>query len=58
MLKQFLGSVTWFDLPLISTALFVAMFLVVLARVCQGRRRAEYERMAALPLDDGEEVQR
>jgi len=53
MLRQFLDSVTWFDLPLIATGMFVAMFVVVLLRVSQKARRAEYDRMASLPLDDG-----
>jgi len=53
MLKEFLSAISWFDLPLISTALFVAIFLAVLIRVCQKARQPEYQRMASLPLDDG-----
>jgi len=56
MLKL-LSSVSWFDLPVIATWLFVAMFLTVLVRVCQRSRQSEYKRMASLPLDDGAVVQ-
>tara|TARA_R110002073_G_scaffold127080_1_gene272229 strand:+ start:169 stop:351 length:183 start_codon:yes stop_codon:yes gene_type:complete len=53
MLKELQSYVSLFDLPVIATWLFVAMFLTVLVRVCQRSRQAEYKRMASLPLDDG-----
>ena len=52
MIAAFIESVSLFHLPLIATGIFVAMFLVVLLRVAQRARRAEYDRMASLPLDD------
>ena len=57
MLRELLSSVSWFDLHVIATWLFVAMFLTVLLRVCQRSRQKEYKRMASLPLDDGTPVQ-
>ena len=56
MLKGILTSTSLFDLPVIATLLFFAIFLVVLVRVCQRARRPEYERMASLPLTDDREV--
>ena len=41
-----------FILPVIAMVLFLAIFITVILRVCQRSRRAEYERMASLPLDD------
>ena len=52
MLRQFLNGVELFDLPLIATGIFVAMFAAVLLRICQRNRAPEYRRMAALPLAD------
>jgi hypothetical protein len=52
MLRQFLDGVELFDLPLIATGIFVAMFLAVLVRVGQRARAPEYRRMATLPLAD------
>lgn len=57
MLGAMLSLVSWHDLPVIATWLFVAMFLTVLLRVCQRSRWKEYERMASLPLDDGAPVE-
>lgn len=54
MLKGILSSTSWFDLPVIATLLFIAIFLTVLIRVCQRARQPEYQRMASLPLDDGD----
>jgi len=56
MLGSMLSFVSWHDLPVIATWLFVAMFVTVLVRVCQRSRFGEYERMASLPLDDGAPV--
>jgi hypothetical protein len=52
VLRQFLSGVDLFDLPLIATGIFVAMFFAVLLRVSQRRRVTEYRRMASLPLSD------
>lgn len=52
MFTSLVDAVSWFHLPMIATGIFVAMFLVVLLRVSQRARRAEYDRMASLPLDD------
>ncbi|HEB53457.1 MAG TPA: CcoQ/FixQ family Cbb3-type cytochrome c oxidase assembly chaperone [bacterium] len=51
MLKRFLDTLSLYDLPIIATLLFVAMFLIVLLRVFQRSRQPEYKRMASLPLD-------
>lgn len=56
MLASMLSFVSWHDLPMIATWLFVAMFLTVLLRVSQKKRWREYDRMATLPLDDGAPV--
>lgn len=53
MLKELETWVSLFDLPVLATWLFVAIFLTVLVRVCQRKRLPEYKRMASLPLDDG-----
>ena len=57
MMKDLLASVSWFDLPVLATWLFVAMFLTVLVRVSQRSRQVEYKRMASLPLHDGDVVE-
>ena len=54
MLSGILSAASWFDLPVIATMLFVAIFVTVLLRVSQRSRQAEYQRMSALPLDDGD----
>ncbi len=55
MLREFLATTMLFDLPLIALAMFLAIFLTVLLRTCQRSRRAEYDRMATLPLQDDAE---
>jgi hypothetical protein len=50
MLRQFLATTNLFALPLLALGIFVAIFLIVLLRVCQRARAPEYRRMAALPL--------
>jgi cbb3-type cytochrome oxidase subunit 3 len=52
MLKELFRDISLFSLPVLGTCLFIAIFLTVLARVCQRARRAEYDRMANLPLAD------
>ena len=52
MLRQFLGSTSLFDLPVIALAIFVMFFAAVLLRVLQRARAPEYRRMADLPLQD------
>ena len=52
MLREFLSSTSLFALPVLAMCIFVAMFVGVLVRVCQRARRAQYDHMAALPLDD------
>lgn len=55
MLRGMLESSSIFDLPVIATLLFVAIFATVLLRVCQRARQPEYRHMSTLPLaDDGE----
>ncbi|MBL9080046.1 MAG: hypothetical protein JNL08_21315 [Planctomycetes bacterium] len=51
MFRQFFADVALYDLPLIAMAIFGAIFLTVLVRVCQRSRASEYDRMASLPLD-------
>ena len=52
MLKGLLDSSSLFDLPVLATCIFVAMFMAVLVRVCQRARRPQYDHMAELPLLD------
>lgn len=52
MLRQFLTTTHLFDLPIIAMGIFLAIFLIVLVRVCQRARVPEYRRMASLPLED------
>jgi len=52
MFREFFQGGGLFILPLIAMGIFVAMFVVVVLRVGQRSRRAEYDRMASLPLDD------
>ncbi len=52
MVRQLLANTTWFDLPLIAMAIFIAFFLAVLVRTSQRSRAPEYRRMASLPLQD------
>ncbi len=56
MLRQFLGNLGLYDLPLIALGIFGAIFATVLIRVCQRARAPEYERMASLPLDDDPQI--
>ena len=52
MLRQFLSTISLFDLPLVAMGLFLAIFLLVLLRIARRTRSAEYRRMATLPLCD------
>lgn len=52
MLRQFLASISLFDLPLLAMGIFLTIFVIVLLRTCQRARFAEYRRMATLPLQD------
>ncbi len=54
MFREFFLGGSLFDLPVIAMCLFLAIFLVVVARVCQRSRKQEYQRMASLPLKDGD----
>jgi len=56
MWREFFTGGSLFSLPIISMALFIAIFLTVLVRVFQRSRQAEYRRMASLPLDDSNEI--
>ena len=40
------------SLPLLSMLFFLAVFVVVIVRVCARSRRSHYDRMARLPLTD------
>ena len=53
MFRDFFSHGALFSLPVIAMVLFLAIFLTVIARVCQKSRREEYRRMASLPLDEG-----
>ncbi|MBX3463548.1 MAG: hypothetical protein KF830_10280 [Planctomycetes bacterium] len=52
MLRQFLANTSLYDLPLIAMGIFVAIFGVVVIRICQRSRAPEYRRMASLPLEN------
>ncbi|MCA8950505.1 MAG: cbb3-type cytochrome c oxidase subunit 3 [Planctomycetes bacterium] len=52
MFKELLSSTSLFSLPVIATCIFVTFFVAVLIRVAQRARRAEYDHMSTLPLDD------
>lgn len=41
------------DLPVLAMLFFFAVFTAVLVRVMSRRRRAHYDRMSQLPLEDG-----
>ena len=56
MWRDFFTGGGLFSLPVIAMALFIAIFLTVVVRVLQRSRQAEYQRMAALPLDDSNEI--
>ena len=56
MWREFFSGGSLFSLPIISMALFIAIFLTVLVRVFQRSRQPEYRRMASLPLDDSNEI--
>jgi cbb3-type cytochrome oxidase subunit 3 len=52
MLQAFLSTTRLTIWPLIGLVIFFVTFCVVVIRVFSKRHRAEYERMARLPLDD------
>ncbi len=52
MIREFLASTSLFVLPLIAMGIFAAIFATVILRTMQRHRAAEYQRMAALPLQD------
>lgn len=56
MWRDFFTGGSLFSLPVISMALFIAIFLTVVVRVLQRSRQTEYRRMASLPLDDSNEI--
>ena len=56
MWREFFSGGSLFSLPLIAMGIFIAIFLTVVLRVCQKSRQKEYQRMASLPLDDGDGV--
>jgi hypothetical protein len=52
MLRQFLANTDLYDLPLLAMGIFLAIFAVVVIRICQRSRAPEYRRMASLPLEN------
>ena len=56
MFRDFFSGGALFSLPVIAMGIFIAIFLAVIVRVCQRSRRDEYRRMAAMPLDDNNDV--
>lgn len=54
MYREFFSAMTSHALPLAAMAFFVVAFALVLARVFVLRRRADYDSVAALPLDDSD----
>jgi len=56
MFAQLYAAMPGKDLPLDALLLFVATFVIVVAKVTLFARRADMEPMAKLPLDDGQET--
>lgn len=54
MYREFFSAMASDALPLAAMAFFVLAFALVLARVFVLRRRADYDSVAALPLDDSD----
>jgi cbb3-type cytochrome oxidase subunit 3 len=52
MLRQWLSGAPLTVLPVVGMCLFLAFFLLVLLRVSRRSQKANYDRMAALPLQD------
>ncbi len=52
MLRQWLSGTPLTALPVVGMCLFLVFFLLVLLRVSRRSRKATYDRMAALPLQD------
>lgn len=52
MVAQLMPDIDLYILPKIAMLLFLAMFVVVVLRVCQRSRRSGYDHMASLPLEN------
>jgi len=58
MFAQLYAAMPLKELPLDALLLFVATFVIVVAKVTLFARRADVEPIARLPLDDGKETRR
>jgi cbb3-type cytochrome oxidase subunit 3 len=56
MYQQFFAGMPFAELPLFALLLFFTTFVGVVVRVSARRRRAEMDRLARLPLDDGRPI--
>lgn len=45
-------------LPIVALLIFIVVFAAVIVRTMNGRRRAHFEALARLPLDEREEAYR
>lgn len=53
MYKAFFSNLESATLPLVAMAFFVFAFVLMLLRTFLYKRKSDYDRIAALPLDDG-----
>jgi len=53
MFQYLFGNNGLLDLPILGMLFFIAVFVVVLVRVLSRSRKAHYDRMAQLPLEEG-----
>lgn len=56
MYREFFRHSTVLSLPMISMALFIATFIGVVVFAVRRRAKPEFDHMAAMPLEDGEEA--
>lgn len=55
MYREFFRHSTVLSLPLLAMLLFIAAFVVVVIRALRRRSTTEFNHLAAMPLEDGEE---
>jgi cytochrome c oxidase cbb3-type subunit 4 len=56
MFRQFFAGMEWSFLPLFAMGVFLTVFTLVVVRVFVLQKRSEFDALAALPLDDGTQV--
>jgi len=58
MYRQFFAALDSPALPLTAMGLFIAAFVLMLVRTYVWKRKADYDPIAALPLEDPEDTDR